>query len=155
MMIVRVEEVGRAYLIARLPEWIAAGFLFALGVQLGRPDRSFALSHMYDVLARMATEREWSMLALGIATLRFVSLILNGFFPVIRRITPATRCLTAFASGCVWSALAIGFVVENSSIVGIVAHAGWGFLDFTYAVIVAHEAAGTLKGAIDAAERRV
>ncbi len=134
----------RRHLLARLPEWIAAGFLFALGAQLSRPGNSFALSHIYDILGRMASERAWAFAALSIATLRLVALILNGFFPVIRRVTPVVRSLSAFASGCVWLALTIGFVMYNTNVLGIVAHAGWGFLDFTYAVLIAHEAAGIL-----------
>ncbi len=130
-----------SHLVLRLPEWLGAGFLFALGAQLSRPGDSFAISRIYAVLARMGTERHWALLALTIATVRFVALILNGFFPVIRRVTPTVRALSAFAGGCVWLALTVGFAMVNTTIVGIVAHAGWGFLDFTYAVIVAHEAA--------------
>ena len=137
----------RPHFLSRLPEWIAAGFLFALGAQLSRPGNSFALSHIYDILGRMASEREWAFAALSIATVRFVALILNGYFPVIRRVTPAVRSLSAFASGCVWLALTIGLAMYNTTVLGIVAHAGWGFLDFTYAVLVAHEAAASLAGA--------
>ena len=133
-----------SHLLLRLPEWLGAGFLFALGAQLSRPGDSFALSRIYDVLARMGSERHWALVALTIATIRFVALILNGFFPVIRRLTPVVRALAAFSGGCVWLALTVGFAMVDTGVVGIVAHAGWGFLDFTYAVIVAHEAATTL-----------
>ena len=50
-----------------------------------------------------------------------MALILNGFFPVIRRITPVVRSLSAFAGGCVWLALTIGFTMYNSNVLGIVA----------------------------------
>ena len=136
--------IAPSHLLLRLPEWMGAGFLFALGAQLSRPGDSFALSRIYDVLARMGSERQWALVALTIATVRFVALILNGFFPLVRRVTPAVRALSAFAGGCVWLALTVGFAMVNTGVVGIVAHAGWGFLDFTYAVLVAHEAATTL-----------
>lgn len=153
-IVLRIREDRKGHLLPRLPEWIAACFLFALGAQLSRTGNSFALSHVYDVLGRMASERVWATAALALATARFVALILNGFFPVIRRLTPAVRSLSAFLSGCVWLSLTVGLGMYNISVIGIVAHAGWAFLDFTYAVIVAHEAAGALKGGIGAAARR-
>ena len=152
-IVLRIREREARHLLPRLPEWIAAAFLFALGVQLSRPGDSFALSHIYDMLARMASERAWATTALTLATVRVIALILNGFLPVIRRITPAIRSLTAFLSGCVWLALTVGFGMYNTTVLGIVAHAGWAFLDFTYAVIIAHEAAGTLRRAFGAAAR--
>ena len=153
-IVFRVDEAHPSHLMERLPEWLGAAALFFFGAQLSRPGNSFALAHIYDIIGRMASEREWAFAALTIATVRFVALILNGFFPVIRRVTPAMRATTAFLSGCIWLALTIGFVMFSSTVLGIVAHGSWALLDFTYAVVVAHEAAGTLRSAVDAAARQ-
>ena len=148
-IVMRVPEDPHTRIIKRIPEGVAAVALFFFGADTS-PGNSFQLSHVYDVLGQIASEKQWAFVALSIATTRLVALILNGFFPYVRRVTPVLRSLTAFGSGCVWLALAIGLAMFDGHVPGIAAHLGFALLDFVYAAVVAHEAAASLRFAFNA-----
>jgi hypothetical protein len=129
-----------SHFVLRSPEWWLAFALFGFGYQLAMPGHIFATSSAYDVLARIGDEGAWATVLIGLSSLRFLALVLNGSFRFSRRWTPLVRSATAFVSAGAWFAVSIGLYFGNPHAAGVPVYFSLVVADLTLSVFIARQA---------------
>ena len=140
MVVLRVAAGVRRHFMYRLPEWALSANLALFSVVLLMPGDTFGSVRTYAVMARIADERTWGV-AIGIvASVRLISLILNGTFPVFARYSPLARAIGSALGAIVWFALSVSFYESNPTGTGWSNYAVWLAVDVVLAVHIAGEA---------------
>ena len=151
MMAFRIAHGVRSHFIHRLPEWLLAGQIGMMGMQLLRVGSTFGSSPTWRVIARVISEDAFGSLALGISLFWLISLILNGTFWWFAGWSRWVRSLSAFLATGFWSVTAIGLYQASPYSTGVTNNAGFAVMSFVVSLITAREVGAADKRARNAA----
>ena len=140
MIAMRVVKGVTTHFVLRMHEWIFAGTIIFLGIQLLRPGDTFGSSAGYAVMANFAPEWVWGFGMVGIGLLRVFALIVNGSFDWSRRFSPHARAVCAALSAFAWFVLGLGIFLGNPLATGVPIDCGLMVSDIALAIIISGEA---------------
>lgn len=108
MILAHIRDSFAAAFFPRVPEWTAAGVIFALGWMLAvNPDRmTTGTGQGYLLMLAIAEQASWSYLLMAYGFGRLVILLINGAW----RRSPHLRAITAGLSCFLWTQIALSFL---------------------------------------------
>ena len=121
MILTHIRSSFREAFLPRLPEWHAAGMIFALGWMLSaNPDRmATGGGGGYSIMLAIADQPTWSVVLMLFGAIRLLVLLINGAW----RRSPWARAAMAFVCCFFWTQIVLSFATTFGF--AFILSAGW------------------------------